>query len=161
MSRQKIIAATRDLEQAIAREPSLNAAAKSLGMKYATFKRRCIESDVPIITNQGGKGLRKGEVRPLHEMKRKGSIKRRMLERGTPNECAMCKTPPTWFGKPLSLHLDHIDGDRTNNSADNLRLLCPNCHSQTPTWGVKNAKFMRDKANMAELVDAQGSEPCG
>jgi hypothetical protein len=39
-----------------------------------------------------------------------------------------------WCGKPLVLQVDHIDGDRRNNDLSNLRLLCPNCHSQTPTW---------------------------
>lgn len=40
----------------------------------------------------------------------------------------------TWLGKPLVLELDHIDGNHDNNAYGNLRLLCPNCHSQTPTW---------------------------
>jgi hypothetical protein len=40
----------------------------------------------------------------------------------------------------LVLQLDHIDGDRSNNTIDNLRLLCPNCHTQTPTFGAKRRK---------------------
>ena len=42
-----------------------------------------------------------------------------------------------WLGKSLTLDLDHIDGNPKNNSPDNLRLVCPNCHRQTPTWGMK------------------------
>lgn len=45
-----------------------------------------------------------------------------------------------WQGKSISLHLDHIDGDHRNNTLSNLRLLCPNCHSQTPTYGSKNKR---------------------
>ena len=43
-----------------------------------------------------------------------------------------------WNGKPLTLEVDHIDGNHQNNSVTNLRLLCPNCHSQTPTFKAKN-----------------------
>lgn len=47
-----------------------------------------------------------------------------------------------WLGKSIVLELDHIDGDNKNNVRDNLRALCPNCHSQTPTWrGRKNASI--------------------
>ena len=42
-------------------------------------------------------------------------------------------------GKPLVLECDHIDGDHTNNVITNLRLICPNCHSQTETYKNKNA----------------------
>jgi hypothetical protein len=43
-----------------------------------------------------------------------------------------------WKGAPLSLHLDHKNGNRRDNRLDNLRFLCPNCHSQTPTYCGKN-----------------------
>lgn len=49
-------------------------------------------------------------------------------------KCARCGNAGEWNGDPLVLQVDHIDGDRTNNVLDNLRLLCPNCHSQTPTF---------------------------
>ena len=45
------------------------------------------------------------------------------------------------------LEIDHIDGDSTNNAEENLRLLCPNCHSLTPTWKALNA----GKANKERL----------
>jgi len=42
-------------------------------------------------------------------------------------------------GKPLRLQIDHIDGNNKNDKLENYRYLCPNCHTQTETWGVKNA----------------------
>lgn len=43
-----------------------------------------------------------------------------------------------WMGQPITLELDHIDGDAGNNLPSNLRLLCPNCHACTPTWKNRN-----------------------
>ncbi len=43
----------------------------------------------------------------------------------------------------LSMHLDHVNGVRNDNRLENLRMLCPNCHSQTPTYGGRNAKLRR------------------
>ena len=54
------------------------------------------------------------------------------------NVCAICKHPPEWNGKPLVFVLDHIDGHASNNSRANLRLICPNCDSQTETYKSKN-----------------------
>lgn len=54
------------------------------------------------------------------------------------HECYFCGINSEWNGKPLVLQLDHIDGVSDNNSINNLRFLCPNCHSQTDTFGSKN-----------------------
>lgn len=45
-----------------------------------------------------------------------------------------------WRGKPISLQLDHINGDNFDHRIENLRLLCPNCHSQTETFAGKNKR---------------------
>ena len=59
------------------------------------------------------------------------------LKRAGKHYCAECGLTSEWNGKPLSLQLDHIDGDSDNNFPSNLRFLCPNCHTQTPTHGSK------------------------
>lgn len=51
--------------------------------------------------------------------------------------CSIC-TIVDWNGKPITLQVDHIDGDASNNIFTNLRLLCPNCHTQQDNWGAKN-----------------------
>ena len=52
--------------------------------------------------------------------------------------CAICGGDTTWQDLPLALVLDHIDGDPTNNRRENLRLVCPNCDSQLPTYKSRN-----------------------
>jgi hypothetical protein len=56
-------------------------------------------------------------------------------ERG--HKCESCNLS-AWLNKPITLELDHIDGDTRNNVKDNLKLLCPNCHSMTSTWRGRN-----------------------
>ena len=51
--------------------------------------------------------------------------------------CFVCKLTK-WMNKQISLEVDHIDGNHENNYPKNLRLICPNCHSQTPTYKAKN-----------------------
>ena len=53
------------------------------------------------------------------------------------NQCQKCGITE-WNNAPITIELEHIDGDSTNNNFDNLTLLCPNCHSQTPTYKAKN-----------------------
>ncbi|GHA70730.1 HNH endonuclease [Streptomyces termitum] len=54
-----------------------------------------------------------------------------MTETGIPKECARCGNEGVWLGRPLRLEIDHIDGDWRDNRIENLRFLCPNCHSTT------------------------------
>ena len=51
--------------------------------------------------------------------------------------CNICGIT-TWNQLPIVLECDHVDGNSTNCHPNNLRLLCPNCHSQTPTFRGKN-----------------------
>lgn len=63
------------------------------------------------------------------------------------SECSICLLN-SWQGKEISLHLDHIDGNPRNNLLENLRLLCPNCHSQTNTYCGRNNKGLSRKLRL-------------
>ncbi|MCK9532588.1 MAG: hypothetical protein M0R77_18920 [Gammaproteobacteria bacterium] len=62
-------------------------------------------------------------------------------------ECEGCKVGPIYNDLPLVLQLDHIDGNSDNNLPNNLRLLCPNCHSQTDTYAAKGQGTRYHKKN--------------
>ncbi|MFC0848122.1 HNH endonuclease signature motif containing protein [Streptomyces noboritoensis] len=61
-------------------------------------------------------------------------LKRALTAVGVAERCALCGIGPVWQDQPLPLEVDHIDGDWHNNRVENLRLLCPNCHSTTDTY---------------------------
>jgi hypothetical protein len=51
--------------------------------------------------------------------------------------CGVCGLTE-WLGQPIPLDVDHTDGNPDNNSPENLRMLCKNCHALTPTYGARN-----------------------
>lgn len=68
-------------------------------------------------------------------------LRLRLINEGVlENRCAKCGLGPEWNGEPLVLQLDHINGVNNDHRRHNLRLLCPNCHTQTDTYGAKNAR---------------------
>jgi 5-methylcytosine-specific restriction endonuclease McrA len=84
---------------------------------------------------------------PLEELLRCGksrrNIKHRLIRAGLLcNRCDQCGISE-WRGKPLVAQIDHINGIKDDHRLENLRMLCPNCHSQTDTYGGHNARRNR------------------
>lgn len=87
-------------------------------------------------------------------------------------KCACCNIYE-WLGKEIVLELDHINGKSNDNRIENLRFLCPNCHSQTPTFrgrGIKGKKKVSDadlltaynnSSNIRQALIAVGLVPKG
>lgn len=96
------------------------------------------------------KAKERGEIRPrrfampIEELLLRGisryNVKWRLIRAGLlPNYCQHCGISE-WRGKPLCMHIDHINGVKDDHRLENLRMLCPNCHSQTETYGGRNMK---------------------
>lgn len=78
------------------------------------------------------------EIFALDTRRNRGHLKQRLLRLGLKeNRCERCGLDQ-WHGQPLSVELHHVNGDRLDNRVENLQLLCPNCHSQTNTYGGRN-----------------------
>lgn len=106
-----------------------------------------------IIRNKTNK-VRKSndEVFRINSKVTQHTLRKRYLEKIFEKKCYNCGIV-NWLDKPITLHLDHINGSHTDNRFENLRLLCPNCHQQTSTWG--KATFV------GELVESEDTTRLG
>jgi hypothetical protein len=79
-------------------------------------------------------------------------LKGRLLAEGLKkNKCENCGLK-SWLGEPLSMALHHMNGDGLDNRLENLALLCPNCHAQTPNFSGRNRRLRRIEAALHEAA---------
>lgn len=74
-------------------------------------------------------------------------LKRAISDVGVEERCALCGIEAVWLGEPLPLEVDHINGDWRNNRVENLRLLCPNCHSTTDSYRGRGKGRVRGRSS--------------
>ncbi len=141
---------------------SMLSASKQVGMSFSSFKRKAIKLGC-YNPNQSGKGTTKENSKisldeildGLHPNYQTYKLKIRLLKEGYfQDECCKCG----WKEKPKGseftpCELDHINGDPTDHRLENLRLICPNCHSLTETY-----RFRRGKTNGIEHQDEKSLE---
>lgn len=82
----------------------------------------------------------------------KGSHKKLLIQENG-HRCECCNLE-VWMNFPITLELEHIDGNNRNNVRSNLKLLCPNCHSLTDTWRGRNKNSGKTKVTDKELIVA-------
>lgn len=138
------------IRDACANASSMTQAAAALSIHFGTFKRLA-EKLGCYNANQGGKGHLKPKSEEFkisldeilegkHPQYQTYKLKNRLIKEGLKeNKCECCGIMD-WNQAPLNMELDHIDGNRTNHSLRNLRMICPNCHAQTDTYRAKNIK---------------------
>ena len=138
-------------------------AAKTTGMAYSTFIRKAKKLGC-YNPNQGSKGEKKPKKNGLGKIPLKEilegrqpqyqtyKLKRRLIEEHIlEDKCSICGWDKKPEGSDFSpCELDHIDGNPTNHELENLRILCPNCHSLTETY-----RFRRGKTNGIEHQDTK------
>lgn len=134
------------IENALKNTNTMAAAARGLGINYKTFRKYAEEFKL-FKPNQSGKGDFHLELDRIFKNEAKVKsvyLKERLLaENLLQYECSKCHIKE-WNGEHLVLELDHINGNHDDNEFKNLRLLCPNCHSQTETFrGRKNKNISR------------------
>jgi translation initiation factor 2 beta subunit (eIF-2beta)/eIF-5 len=89
------------------------------------------------------------ENRPFEILSKKDKRLKVFVEQN--QTCVGCKNSE-WRGQTIDLELDHIDGNRQNNSRENLRGLCPNCHSQTENYKGRNIKNIFNDEQIVEVL---------
>jgi len=139
------------LAAAVAKSVSYAAVLRDLGVpntggQHAHLARRVRQAgiDTSHFLGQAHNGGKTWMRRHSHEVlvvlplgsgrPKTATLRKTMLAMGVAYECKSCGSDPQWQGQALPLVIDHINGDWLDNRLENLRFLCPNCHSQTSSW---------------------------
>lgn len=117
------------------------------GAKFKTLNKLILKNNIDIShfkksgeINRRKNSLKESDLKNIFKENSPNSrIKHYILKFNLiEHKCSACELGNIWNNKPLTLQLDHINGISSDNRLENLRFLCPNCHTQTETYGSKN-----------------------
>lgn len=117
------------------------------GNNYKTVQKRLDEYNISIAHFKTLSAIKRNpENIFIKDSTANQTTLRRWYEKGNYSEykCAICGLPPIWQNKPLTLTLDHINGNNTDDRLENLRWICPNCDRQLPTYS-RGAKGLQEQ----------------
>lgn len=149
------------LIEAVAQNKSIAGVLRQLNLKPAGGNYKTVHSEIVRLKldsshfnkDGGGQGWRKGSSIPVRSRmplveilivnspyKSSSNLRQRLINENIFKPiCSSCRLEE-WLDKPIPLELEHINGNSSDNSIDNLCLLCPNCHALTSTYRGKNIK---------------------
>lgn len=141
-----------EIKESVESSLSMNSAAKKLKMSPVSFRRIAMKYGL-YRPNMAGKGIPnskpRADITPLdeilegkHPKYQTNRIKKRLIEIGIlRDECSECGWAKKIPGEKFSTcELHHIDGNNKNHKIENLKILCPNCHSLTPNYRFREGK---------------------
>lgn len=132
-----------ELIEVVKTSKSYSQVASRMGVSRQTAKRWIEKEGIEIPHFKAGRGRAKSpeSYLILGDKRCNSTIKKVLIDNSLlAYECLWCGIGPEWNGKPLTIELDHINGNPYDNRLENLRFLCPNCHSQTETAKGRNTR---------------------
>ena len=134
---------------------------KRLDMHRNTFEKYLKLFNMTFITKTkgGGKYPIEDILAGKYPYYNTSHLNYRLIKEGIKERKCECCGNTHWLGEPIVLELHHIDGNKTNNSLENLQLLCPNCHAHTDNFKSKNIKHYKNIDN--ELIGESNLQGVG